>query len=160
MGKYIEIYVRDSDHKKLTELAKLENKKLSAFVREKCLAMVNNELKDSVLLERLIFKIEQLNNLKEDLSNSNSQVVSTVNERFDNLIDLLNMKEEGSNSNSQAVSEVNESLNNLIDLLNMKEEERFDKLIDLIVMFAEQIFFDKSKAEKVKAFGTQLKERR
>jgi predicted DNA-binding protein len=64
MSKFIGIKMSDDEYERLAKLAKIEGKSFSKFVKDKLKDAVQQEMRETNLLERLIKMIENLQNFQ------------------------------------------------------------------------------------------------
>ena len=62
MSKFIGIKMSDGEYERLAKLAKIEGKSFSKFVKDKLKESIQQEMRETNLLERLIRMIENLQN--------------------------------------------------------------------------------------------------
>ena len=62
MSKFIGIKMSDNEYERLAKLAKIEGKSFSKFVKDKLKESIQQEMRETSLLERLIRMIENLQN--------------------------------------------------------------------------------------------------
>jgi len=64
MAKITTISFADDDYERLAKLAKIEGKSFSKFVKDKLKESIQQEMRETLLLERLIRMIENLQNFQ------------------------------------------------------------------------------------------------
>ena len=64
MSKFIGIKMSDNEYERLAKLAKIEGKSFSKFVKDKLKESIQQEMRETSLLERLIKMIESLQNFQ------------------------------------------------------------------------------------------------